>query len=84
MDNVQPGILAPVPRLARYLTFSLKPGSAPCQSLHALTDLADGNKAVVGVGYPTKKNGRRRRWHHRGLAHCKIIPMVSWGRQAQD
>ena len=27
MDNVQTGILAPVPKVARYLTFSLKPGS---------------------------------------------------------
>ena len=53
MDNVQTGILAPVPKVARYLTFSLKPGSATRQPLQALTDLADGNKVVVGVGYPT-------------------------------
>jgi hypothetical protein len=28
MTLVQPGILAPVPRLARYLTFELVPGGA--------------------------------------------------------
>ena len=53
MDNAQTGILAPVPKVARYLTFSLKPGSPTRQPLQALTDLADGNKVVVGVGYPT-------------------------------
>ena len=52
MDNVQSGILAPVPRLTRYLTFFLKPGSAPRQALQSLAELADGNKVVVGLGYP--------------------------------
>jgi len=33
MDNVQAGILAPVHRLARYLTFSLKAGGAPRRAL---------------------------------------------------
>ena len=52
MDNAQSGILAPVPRLTRYLTFLLKPGSAPRQALQSLAELADGNKVVVGLGYP--------------------------------
>jgi putative iron-dependent peroxidase len=52
VDNVQPGILAPPPRLARFLTFSLKSGAAARQSLQALRENADGNKVVVGVGYP--------------------------------
>ena len=52
MDTVQGGILAPCPRLARYLTFSLRAGTVPQQALRDLTDLADGEKIVVGVGYP--------------------------------
>jgi len=45
MDNVPAGILAPVHRLARYLTFSLKAGGAPRRALQLLTDLVDGHKA---------------------------------------
>ena len=52
MDNVQPGILAQLPRLARYLTFSLKSAALSRQTLLSLRDLADGNKVVVGLGYP--------------------------------
>jgi putative iron-dependent peroxidase len=52
VDNVQAGILAPPPRLGRFLTFSLKTGAASRQSLQALRENADGNKVVVGVGYP--------------------------------
>src|SRR5438094_292453 len=33
MGNVQPGILAPVPKLARYLNFSLKAGVKPRHAL---------------------------------------------------
>jgi putative iron-dependent peroxidase len=50
MNNTQPGILAPVPRLARYLTFSLKPDSDPKKALMDLRELADGDKVVVGIG----------------------------------
>lgn len=50
MADVQPGILAPIPRLARYLFFALAPGADPCTALHALCDAADGDKAVVGLG----------------------------------
>jgi len=52
MDNVQGGILAPCPRLTRYLTFSLKAGAAPRQALQGLMSLVDGEKAVVGLGHP--------------------------------
>ena len=50
MKTVQPGILAPVPRLARHLTFSLKPQSDPAASLKELGRIADGEKIVVGIG----------------------------------
>jgi len=53
MGNPQPGILAPVPRLARYLSFSLKPGVAPRRALTQLKGAADGDKLVVGIGQPT-------------------------------
>jgi hypothetical protein len=43
MADVQPGILAPVPRLGRYLNFSLKAGAEPRQALLKLIDVADGN-----------------------------------------
>jgi porphyrinogen peroxidase len=50
MSNVQPGILAPVPQLARYLEFSLNPDSQPHPALLALSDMADGEKVVIGMG----------------------------------
>jgi putative iron-dependent peroxidase len=52
MDNVQPGILADIPAQARYLTFSILPGSAPEAALERLTELVDGESAVVGLGKP--------------------------------
>ena len=52
MADVQPGILAPVPRLGRYLNFSLKAGAEPRQTLPKLIDVADGNQTVVGLGQP--------------------------------
>ena len=36
MTNAQPGILAPSPKLARYLTFSLKAGAQPPSALSHL------------------------------------------------
>jgi deferrochelatase/peroxidase EfeB len=48
MNNTQPGILAPVPRLARYLIFSLKPDSEPKKALTDLRELADGEKSGCG------------------------------------
>lgn len=50
MNNCQPGILAPVPKLARYLSFSLKAGSKPGRALAALVELTDGESVVVGLG----------------------------------
>lgn len=52
MDTAQIGILAPLPRLARFLTFALKLGVGPRRALQSLRDFADGNKIVVGLGYP--------------------------------
>ena len=50
MSSGQPGILASVPRLARYLNFSLKSGLEPAQVIHSLSGLADEAKIVVGFG----------------------------------
>ena len=52
MTRSQPGILAPVPKLARYLKFSLKSGAKPRTVLLDLTRLADGSQIVVGIGQP--------------------------------
>ncbi|MES9938504.1 MAG: hypothetical protein ABW153_18820, partial [Sedimenticola sp.] len=52
MQHAQPGILANAPRQARYLTFSIKPGTDPREVLRTLADSADGEKAVVGLGLP--------------------------------
>jgi len=52
MQNVQAGILAPVPHLARYLNFSLKPETNPANILATLGDVVDGNHAVIGLGLP--------------------------------
>jgi putative iron-dependent peroxidase len=53
MSNVQPGILAAVPKLARYLSFSLKPSVKPGKALLALATATDGDQAVVGIGQST-------------------------------
>lgn len=52
MTSVQRGILAPVPKLARYLCFSLQAGARPQRALKALVDLVDGDANVVGLGEP--------------------------------
>ena len=52
MSNVQPGILAPVPELARYLSFSLKAGAKLGNALRSLVDVADGEIVIVGIGQP--------------------------------
>lgn len=52
MDGVQHGIFAPVPRLARYLVFSLQSTSEPRRALQSLRDVADGDRVVVGFGQP--------------------------------
>lgn len=50
MGNSQSGILAGVPPMARYLTFSLIPGAVPDPALQALAEMADGENIIVGVG----------------------------------
>jgi putative iron-dependent peroxidase len=50
MSDMQPGILAPVPPLARYLTFSLKPDSDPGTVAGPLRDIVDGMGIVLGIG----------------------------------
>jgi len=72
MKNAQPGILAPVPRHARYLTFSLKQGVQPREAVSALATAADGETCVVGLGalllFALQKEikGLRPFPHHRG------------------
>lgn len=50
MSQVQKGILAPVPKQARYLSFTIAPEKNPAGSLRNLCKLADGDKTVVGLG----------------------------------
>ncbi len=50
MTEIQPGILGPVPLLARYLVFNLLPGEDPCESLEQLCGEVDGMETVVGIG----------------------------------
>jgi len=50
MTPVQPGILAPVPRLARYLTFELVPGGDLRGALGRLAATVDPGATVVGIG----------------------------------
>ena len=50
MTDAQPGVLAPIPRLARYLTFSQEPDTDPREALAALAEVADGEQLVMGVG----------------------------------
>ena len=52
MPPVQPGILAPIPRAARYLALTLKEGAQPGAALRALAKAADGKACVVGLGEP--------------------------------
>ena len=50
MRSPQPGILQPLPSLARYLSFSLDDPACIVDSLKLLLDLADGENTVVGFG----------------------------------
>jgi len=50
MNAAQPGILAPIPPHARYLTFALKSGARPIAELKSLAAIADGKACVVGIG----------------------------------
>ncbi len=53
MMAYQPGILEPIPLLARYLTFALNPNQHPAEALQRLAQRADGQEIVVGVGLST-------------------------------
>jgi putative iron-dependent peroxidase len=72
MTAAQPGILAPIPRQARYLTFALKQGAQPREAVKALAGKADGRACVVGLGalllFAMRKeiDGLRAFPHHRG------------------
>jgi putative iron-dependent peroxidase len=50
MSDVQTGILAPLPTLGRYLGFGARPQGELRAALRALGELADGERAVVGLG----------------------------------
>ncbi|APZ41857.1 Dyp-type peroxidase [Acidihalobacter ferrooxydans] len=50
MNLEQTGILAPLPEQARYLTFELAAPEAVRDSLLALRDIVDGERAVLGIG----------------------------------
>ncbi len=50
MNSAQPGILAPIPAFGRYLFFTARPQAESAASLTRLSQLADGNCVVVGLG----------------------------------
>jgi putative iron-dependent peroxidase len=50
MTDIQPGILAPIPPIARYLCFNTVRQADPRAGLHALAQSVDGYGTVVGVG----------------------------------
>jgi putative iron-dependent peroxidase len=50
MNAPQPGILAPIPPLARHLVFSLQHDADLPQGLDVLGELVDGESTVVGIG----------------------------------
>lgn len=50
MAHAQPGILAPVPPVARYLSFRHKSGNDPRPVLRDLRAVVDGEAAVLGLG----------------------------------
>jgi putative iron-dependent peroxidase len=52
MSTPQPGILAPLPPLARCLTFQLSPDGDPTLALVALAEWTHGDELVVGIGQP--------------------------------
>jgi putative iron-dependent peroxidase len=53
MSQVQPGILAPVPRLARYQTFRLADAAGSGDALWRLASIVDPAATVVGIGRAT-------------------------------
>jgi putative iron-dependent peroxidase len=53
MSHIQPGILEPVPALARYLVFDLEPEAGPGPSLRRLVQSVDPRETVAGIGRST-------------------------------
>jgi putative iron-dependent peroxidase len=51
-ENMQPRILAPIPALARGLSFSIRPDAKPAAALRRLGAAFDPAKGVVGIGEP--------------------------------
>jgi porphyrinogen peroxidase len=51
MNCIQPGILLPVPALARYLVFQLESATDPRRALSNLRELVHGPQIVVGLGH---------------------------------
>jgi putative iron-dependent peroxidase len=50
MSDMQTGIQAPLPAMGRYLSFSARPQGDMHAALRALSELADGQRVVVGLG----------------------------------
>jgi len=50
MNTMQPGILAPVPRVARHLGFVLEPDAGPGPGLQRIVKSVDPTGTVVGLG----------------------------------
>lgn len=50
MSTSQPGILGPLPRLARYIEFALVPDTDPRSALESMQPLVDGTLVVAGIG----------------------------------
>src|SRR5215470_10216204 len=85
MADPQPGILLPVPGVARYLAFSLCSAAGVRDALRALADVADGERSVVGIGRSTVGSlgktiaGLRTFPHHAGpAADTPSTPFALW------
>ena len=50
--NAQPSILPGVPRVARYMSFSLRPGAESAASMELVQSLVIDDRMVVGIGAP--------------------------------
>jgi porphyrinogen peroxidase len=50
--NAQPSILPGVPRVARYMSFSNRPGAGSAAAMELLQSLAIDDRIVVGIGAP--------------------------------
>lgn len=50
MNTPQPGILLPLPPLARFLSFALLPGASARAGLEVVRAHVDGEHTVVGLG----------------------------------